>query len=67
MLAAALAAAPQASAGSDISLSKGATFYVPIYSNVFTGARPLPFQLAATLVIRNTDTVHSLTIENVDR
>jgi hypothetical protein len=66
VLAAALSALPAAYAGSEISLSKGATVYVPIYSNVYTGSRQLPFQLAATLVIRNTDTEHPLTIERVD-
>ncbi|WP_129126203.1 DUF3124 domain-containing protein [Geomonas oryzae] len=43
------------SATQEIRLSKGQTVYVPVYSNVFTGPRSLPFQLAATLGVRNTD------------
>lgn len=43
-------------------LSKGQTVYVPVYSNVFSGPRSLPFQLATTLSIRNTDLSSSLRI-----
>ena len=36
-----------APANSEIQLSAGETIYVPIYSNVFSGPKKLPFQLAA--------------------
>lgn len=47
-------------------LSKGQTVYVPVYSNVFTGPRKLPFQLAATLSIRNTDISASFRLTTID-
>jgi hypothetical protein len=49
--------APQTgwSQSAEIRLSKGQTIYVPVYSNVFSGPRKRPLQLAATLSIRNTD------------
>ena len=61
-----LLAAPAAQAGSDVELSSGGTVYVPIYSNIFTGPRKIPFQLAATLIVRNTDLTHSITVTAVD-
>lgn len=54
------------SASSDIRLSKGQTVYVPAYSNVFSGPRKLPFQLAATLSIRNTDLSASIRVTSID-
>lgn len=54
------------SAESGIRLSKGQTVYVPAYSNVFTGPRKLPFQLAATLSIRNTDFSNTIRITSID-
>lgn len=48
------------------SLSRGQTVYVPAYSNVFSGPRRLPFQLATTLSIRNTDLAGSLRVTSVD-
>lgn len=51
---------------SEIRMSKGQTVYVPAYSNVFTGPRKLPFQLAATLSIRNTDVSASLRVTSID-
>lgn len=47
-------------------LSKGQTVYVPVYSNVFSGPRSLPFQLAATLSIRNTDLDSWVRVTSVD-
>lgn len=35
--------------------TSGQTVYVPVYSNVFSGDKALPFNLANTLSIRNTD------------
>lgn len=46
--------------------SKGQTLYVPVYSNVFSGPKRLPFQLAATLSIRNTDLSTPFTIRTID-
>lgn len=54
------------SASREVSLSKGQTVYVPVYSNVFSGPRNLPFQLAATLSIRNTDMDSWLRITSID-
>lgn len=53
-------------AASEIRLSKGQTVYVPAYSNVFSGPRKLPFQLAATLSIRNTDPSASFRVASID-
>lgn len=53
-------------ANSEIQLSAGETLYVPVYSNVFSGPKKLPFQLAAMLSIRNTDPKYPITILRVD-
>lgn len=53
-------------ASSEIRLSKGQTLYVPVYSNVFSGPRKLPLQLAATLSIRNTDMAASFRVTAID-
>ena len=42
-------------ASSEVRLSKGQTVYVSPYSNVFAGPRKLPFQMAPTLRLRNTN------------
>lgn len=47
-------------------LSKKQTLYVPVYSNVFSGPRRLPFQLATTLSIRNTDLSGALRVTSID-
>lgn len=57
---------PGWSATSEIRLSKGQTLYVPVYSNVFSGPRKLPLQLAATLSIRNTDLAASVKVTAID-
>jgi hypothetical protein len=61
-----LAPVPGWSASYEIRLSKGQTVYVPAYSNVFTGPRKLPFQLATTLTVRNTDLSASLRVTSID-
>jgi len=43
-------------------ISKGQTVYVPAYSNVFSGPKALPFNLATILSIRNTDPGATITI-----
>jgi len=57
---------PGLSHASEIRLSKGQTLYVPVYSNVFSGPRRLPLQLAATLSIRNTDQSASFRVTAID-
>lgn len=54
------------SASSEARLSSGQTVYVPAYSNVFIGPRKLPFQLATTLSIRNTDLSASIRVISID-
>ncbi|MRR37350.1 DUF3124 domain-containing protein [bacterium] len=53
-------------AGAEVRISKGQTLYVPVYSHVYTGDRALPFNLAATLGIRNTDPASPVTVTRVD-
>ena len=53
-------------AGSDIVLSAGQTVYVPIYSHIYSGLKGRPFNLAATLSIRNTDPRHPITLISVN-
>lgn len=57
---------PAWSQTSEIRLSKGQALYVPVYSNVFSGPRKLPLQLAATLSIRNTDLAASIRVTTID-
>jgi len=47
-------------------LSRGETVYVPVYSNVFSAPKQVPFYLAAILSIRNTDMANSLTVQSAD-
>jgi hypothetical protein len=55
-----------ASAETDKALSSGETLYVPVYSNVYSGPKATPFQLAAMLSIHNVDPRYSITILKVD-
>ncbi|MBW2439557.1 MAG: DUF3124 domain-containing protein [Deltaproteobacteria bacterium] len=43
-------------------LSRGQTVYVPIYSHIYSGVKGRPFDLAATLSIRNTNLKNSITL-----
>lgn len=52
--------------GTGIRLSKGQTVYVPAYSNVFTGPKKIPFQLATTLSVRSTDLAAHIRITSID-
>jgi hypothetical protein len=52
-------------ADSDIFLSTGQTVYVPIYSHIYSGLKGRPFNLAATLSIRNTDPKHPISLISV--
>ena len=58
--------APGWAATSEIRLSKGQTLYVPVYSNVFSGPKKRPLQLAATLSIRNTDMKSPFRVTAID-
>lgn len=47
-------------------LSRGQTVYVSVYSNILTAPKGIPFYLETTLIIRNTDMMNSMTVENAD-
>lgn len=51
---------------SGVTLSKGATVYVPAYSCIQIGRRGQPFELAISLTVRNTDPVRPITVLSVD-
>ena len=53
-------------ADSEIPLSDGELLYVSVYSNVYSGPKKRPFQLAAMLSIRNTDPQYPITVLKVD-
>lgn len=56
---------PAAVSAEDIRLSNGQTVYVPIYSHIYSGVKGRPFDLAATLSIRNTNLQNSITLISV--
>lgn len=53
-------------ASSDYRLSTGQTLYVPVYSNIFSAPKQIPFNLAAILSIRNTDMNNPIKITAAD-
>jgi hypothetical protein len=53
-------------ADSEIVLSVGEAIYVPVYSNVYSGPKKFPFELAVMLSIRNTDPKYHITVFKVD-
>ena len=55
-----------AAADDQVRLSAGQTVYVPVYANVFSGPKALPFHLAAMLSIRNTDPFHPLKVTTIE-
>jgi hypothetical protein len=55
-----------ANAGSEPTLSRGQTVYVPVYSHVFIGTRGIPLNLSANVAVRNTDPAHSIIILSAD-
>jgi len=55
-----------AHADTDINLSKGQTVYVSVYSHIYSGLKGRPFNLAATLSIRNTDLKNPISIVSVN-
>jgi hypothetical protein len=46
----------------EVPLSTGQTVYVPIYSHIYSGVKGRPFDLAATLSIRNTNLKNPITL-----
>ena len=56
---------PHVCAAPDISLSNGQTVYVSVYTHIYSGLKGRPFQLGATLSIRNTDPKHPITLVSV--
>ena len=50
----------------DLGLSTGQTVYVPIYSHIYSGVKGRPFDLAATLSIRNTDLKYPISLVSVE-
>ena len=62
-LAGIMVSASQADSG--LALSAGQTVYVPIYSHIYSGLKGRPFNLAATLSIRNTDPKHPISLISV--
>lgn len=57
--------APVDISAEDIKLSSGQTVYVSIYSHIYSGLKARPFDLAAILSIRNTNTNNSITLRSV--
>jgi hypothetical protein len=57
--------APAGISAEDILLSSGQTVYVPIYSHIYSGVKGRPFDLAATLSIRNTNLKSPITLTAV--
>lgn len=53
-------------AAEEFRLSKGQTVYVPAYSNVFSGPKGLPFNLATILSVRNSDPTTAITVTGTD-
>ncbi len=53
-------------ASSTVNLSMGQSVYVAIYSHIYHGNIDKPFDLTATLSIRNTDMEQEITIISVD-
>ncbi len=57
--------APVDISAEDIKLSSGQTLYIPIYSHIYSGVKGRPFDLAATLSIRNTNLRNPITLVSV--
>ena len=54
------------SASATIDLFKSQSVYVPIYSHIYHGDKEKPFDLTATLSIRNTDPKQGIALISVD-
>ncbi|MDD5286365.1 MAG: DUF3124 domain-containing protein [Desulfuromonadaceae bacterium] len=53
-------------ASAEYRLSKGQTLYVPVYSNIFSAPKKIPYNLATILSIRNTDMSNPIYVVAVD-
>lgn len=53
-------------ASTEYTVSKGQTLYVPVYSNIFSAPKKIPFNLATILSIRNTDLRNQIRIIAAD-
>ena len=51
---------------SQVKMQKGQTVYVPAYSHVFRGDNAIEYNLAITLMIRNTDFKNAITVKAVE-
>ena len=51
---------------SQVKMQKGQTVYVPAYSHVFSGDSAIKYNLATTLMIRNADFKHAITVKTVE-
>ena len=56
---------PADSSAEEVALSSGQIVYVPIYSHIYSGVKGRPFDLAATLSIRNTNTKNPISLVSV--
>lgn len=57
---------PMAHADQSVTLSKGQTLYVPVYSHIYAGNRELPLLLTVTLSVRNVDPKYPMTVTSAD-
>ena len=57
--------APVDISAEEINLSSGQTVYVSIYSHIYSGVKGRPFDLAATLSLRNTNLQYPITLVSV--
>ena len=57
--------APVDISAEEITLSSGQTVYVPVYSHIYSGVKGRPFDLAATLSLRNTNLQNPITLVSV--
>jgi hypothetical protein len=57
-----LLSGPVAAQQMEVFLSSGQTVYVPVYSHIYSGVKGRPFDLTATLSIRNTDPQNTILI-----
>ena len=56
---------PTIGSAEEIRFSTGQSVYVPIYSHIYSGVKARPFDLAATLSIRNTNLKSSIELISV--
>jgi hypothetical protein len=49
-----------------VTMSKGQTLYVPVYSLIYAGTRKVPLSLSVTLSIRNIDKERPISVTSID-